>query len=461
MATRTPIPPRPAPGADPAVRLRPLQLMWARGFRFLFVLDAVALVAVMVATNLVRFGTPSDWPTYGLTHYLVGFAVVAALHLTVGYFAGLYVREPRLGYRAWLPRIVAVDLMAVLLAAGVFLAVGRQLMPRWNLVVLFVVGSLLLAANRRLSRFLARRRQGPPRVLLVGPPDDVDAARDHLRESDRAAVVVGSVPDGVDLLVSVRALDADEVLLMSSRSLADLYPEPLITLERDGVGVLQRVGAQETLLGLQSVREVGGMPFVKLRAHALPTHKAKLKRTLELVGVVALLPVLVPVLAAVALYVRAVAGRGVLFRQDRVGRDGRIFRMVKFRTMVPAAEEGLGAVLSRRGDPRVIGACQWLRDSRLDELPQVWNVLRGEMSVVGPRPERPELTARFAELIPGYGRRHELPPGLTGLAQVAGRYDTDPGFKLGHDLQYLVNWSPVLDLQILAKTFWVVISRRV
>ena len=98
---------------------------------------------------------------------------------------------------------------------------------------------------------------------------------------------------------------------------------------------------------------------------------------------------------------------------------------------------------------------------RLDELPQLWNVWRGEMSLVGPRPERPELTAQFEELIPGYTRRYEIPPGLTGLAQVHGRYDTDPEYKLGYDLQYLVNWSPVLDIEILVRTVWVVLARRI
>jgi len=87
-------------------------------------------------------------------------------------------------------------------------------------------------------------------------------------------------------------------------------------------------------------------------------------------------------------------------------------------------------------------------------------VLRGEMSVVGPRPERPELTAQYERLIPGYARRHGIPPGITGLAQISGRYHTDPEYKLGHDLQYLVNWSPVLDLQILARTLLVMLTRR-
>ena len=102
-----------------------------------------------------------------------------------------------------------------------------------------------------------------------------------------------------------------------------------------------------------------------------------------------------------------------------------------------------------------------MRSTRADELPQLWNVVTGDMSLVGPRPERPELVARIAAEVPGYERRHEVRPGLTGLAQVQGRYHTDASFKVGHDLQYLVNWSLALDVQIMVRTVWVVLARRV
>jgi len=120
-----------------------------------------------------------------------------------------------------------------------------------------------------------------------------------------------------------------------------------------------------------------------------------------------------------------------------------------------------GAVLATDHDPRVVPGLAWMRSTRADEIPQLWNVLKGDMSLVGPRPERPEMIASIAAQVPGYERRHELRPGLTGLAQVQGRYHTDAAFKLGHDLQYLVNWSLVLDIQILLRTIWVVLARRV
>jgi lipopolysaccharide/colanic/teichoic acid biosynthesis glycosyltransferase len=202
------------------------------------------------------------------------------------------------------------------------------------------------------------------------------------------------------------------------------------------------------------------MPFVRLRSHTLPSHKVKLKRLFDLVLLVAVSPIVIVVVGALALYVRVRAGAPVLYRQTRLGRDGRPFTLVKFRTMRPDAETN-GAVLATENDPRVVRGLSWMRGTRADELPQLWNVLRGDMSLVGPRPERPELVTDIAKLVPGYERRHELRPGLTGLAQVQGRYHTDAAFKVGHDLQYLVNWSLVLDVQIIVRTIWVVVARRV
>jgi lipopolysaccharide/colanic/teichoic acid biosynthesis glycosyltransferase len=234
----------------------------------------------------------------------------------------------------------------------------------------------------------------------------------------------------------------------------------MTTIEAGGVGFLQRVSARDTLLGLQAVREIAGMPFVPLLVHSFPSYKARLKRLFDLTLLVLTLPFTLAVLALLALYVLIRAGRPVLYHQTRIGKDGEPFAVVKFRTMRPDAEAD-GVRLASAADSRVIGGMRWLRETRGDELPQLWNVLRGQMSLVGPRPERPELTADIERAVSGWVRRHQLRPGLTGLAQIHGRYATNPEYKIGYDLQYLVNWSPVLDLQILVRTVWVVLSRRV
>jgi len=153
----------------------------------------------------------------------------------------------------------------------------------------------------------------------------------------------------------------------------------------------------------------------------------------------------------------------LLYRQERVGRGGEPFVMLKFRTMVPGAEEGAGAVWASRGDRRVTPMGRLLRPTRLDELPQCWNVLRGHMSVIGPRPERPEFIDELARELPFYRARHAIRPGITGWAQVQFDYGDcveDAKIKLEYDLYYVKHANPFLDLRILLKTLPVMIERR-
>ena len=427
-----------------------------RGFRYLYLIDAVTLLGLMAAITTARFGL--GWPTYPLSHYAVGFAIATGLHMAVYYFGGLYEYEQRLGRPPWLPRATMLTLLAVGADATVSLLSGRYLMPRANLVILAAAASLVVSFNRWLARRVRLRRFGRCRVLLMGDPADVESARRHLGDSEPAVEIAGQSDTPSDIAAVVDRTAATDLLLLSSQPLDVIYPEPLASLEGRQVGVYRRISPSDTLLGLQRTRQIGGMPFVALRAHALPACRLRFKRLLDLVYLLVLAPFAVPLMIAVALYVRLRAGPGVLYRQERVGLEGRTFVMLKFRTMMPDAER-TGPELALRNDPRIIEGVAWLRRTRLDELPQLWNVLVGEMSLVGPRAERPALVARLEEEIAGYGRRHDIPPGITGLAQTQGHYQTDAAYKLGHDLQYVVNWSPLLDWEIMVKSL-IVMARR-
>jgi len=162
-----------------------------------------------------------------------------------------------------------------------------------------------------------------------------------------------------------------------------------------------------------------------------------------------------PVLAVIALAIRITAGRPVLYAQERMGLDGRVFRMVKFRTMISDAEAESGPVWTVPDDPRRTRLGSFLRRTSLDEFPQFWNVLRGDMSLVGPRPERPIFIEQFRREIPGYMLRHKVKAGLTGWAQVHGwRGNTSLHERVEHDIYYIQNWSLGLDLRIILMTVW-------
>jgi len=429
------------------------------GFRWMYVADTVALFGAAMLISFVRWGT--NWPNYRFSAYLGGFAIVAAVHVTVAYFGGLYERDHRLGATSRLPRAASLTGIAVLIDAALSLGSDQFLMPRLNLLIFAIVAALALAFNRWLAQSMMTARFGRPRVLLVGSPDDIQLAEAHLDETDRDAIVVGRRSDTGSLATAVVDVGASDVLLLGGIELSEIYPSPLDGFEDKRIGVYHRLSPSDTLLGVKKTRQIAGMPFVALRSHAMPPSKARFKRLLDLLYLLIAIPLLLPLLAFVLLYTKLAAGGPVFYRQERLGRNGEPFSMIKIRTMFHGSEDETGPVLAERDDPRVIPSMAWMRKVRFDELPQVWNVVRGDMSLVGPRPERQELAEGFEMVIPGYGRRHDIRPGITGLAQVNGNYHTDPGFKLGHDLQYLVNWSPVFDLQIMFRTIYVVLTRRV
>lgn len=442
-------------------RVRAIKALNVRRIRLLHLADgAVIYLALVGLTAIVVLGRSGFDAWANMDRYSWSYALIALLHMAVFYFGGLYERERRIGRRPGLPRIVMLTWIASLLTGLVSWMLGEFLIPRSILIVFALVAPLLLVMTRWLSRWLRTRAEGHPRLLLVGNPASVKRAEDHFYDAEEAIIVAGDITTVDQLEKSVDHARATDVLLLESGFLSDLYTRSLARLEAAGVGVLQVVSAQDSLLGLRNVTEVGGIPFVCLSSHVLPASQARLKRYLDLSVLIVTLPITLPLMAFLTIYVGITVGRPLLFVQRRVGRDGELFPMMKFRSMQVNAESGTGPVQAAKSDPRVVPGMGWMRQTRLDELPQLWNVFRGQMSIVGPRPERPEETAQYDAVIPGYWRRHQVPPGITGLAQVRGYARTDPEYKLGHDLHYLANWSPVLDLQVMARTAWVIVSRR-
>jgi lipopolysaccharide/colanic/teichoic acid biosynthesis glycosyltransferase len=191
---------------------------------------------------------------------------------------------------------------------------------------------------------------------------------------------------------------------------------------------------------------------IPIAVSRLSPRELAVKRFVDVAVTLALLPVAIVVGAIAALLIRIGSPGPVLYRQVRVGFGGRHFVLYKLRTMVEDAEAREGATLPRLHDSRLTGVGRQLKALHLDELPQLWNVLKGDMSLVGPRPERPIFVARFASQIAGYERRHEVPVGLTGLAQLKGSHATVAEDKLVFDVAYASGWSIFFDLKLLART---------
>jgi Undecaprenyl-phosphate glucose phosphotransferase len=213
------------------------------------------------------------------------------------------------------------------------------------------------------------------------------------------------------------------------------------------------LGALATLRG--SVEEFDGLQIISLQSSPHAGWNAFLKRGLDLsLGATALV-IFAPLMLLIMLAIKCSSRGPILYRQERMGLDGRRFVMLKFRSMIDDAEKLTGPVWAAERDPRTTPLGRWLRRLNLDELPQLINVLRGEMSLVGPRPERPPLINEFRKSVPKYMLRHKVKAGMTGWAQINGwRGNTSLPSRIEYDLDYIENWSLWRDIKILARTLF-------
>ena len=219
----------------------------------------------------------------------------------------------------------------------------------------------------------------------------------------------------------------------------------------------------ESFLFLVPVQEINNDWFIRSQGFAMlhSSITVRLKRLSDILGALTLGLVSLPIIALTAITIKISSKGAILFSQTRVGMNGTHFTIYKFRTMIADAETQ-GAQWASEGDPRIIPFGHFFRKTRIDELPQIWNILKGEMSIVGPRPERPEFTKELAKEIPYYHLRHVIKPGLSGWAQVSYTYGAsteDSLKKLQYDLYYVKNYSLLLDLNIILRTILVTLKR--
>lgn len=264
-----------------------------------------------------------------------------------------------------------------------------------------------------------------------------------------------------DLPALLAAGRVDDILLVGSDdSWQTRLIDALAGTRPDHTSLLLLPGPFESLIGRMRYRWVHDLPLIEVVRETEWRINWPLKRLLDLVAGSLLLAAASPLMALCALAVRLTSPGGVLYRQTRVGRDKKLFTLYKFRTMGQDAEADSGEVLAQPGDPRLTAIGAFLRRFRLDEFPQLFNVLQGTMSLVGPRPERPGFVQKYLREVPGYAERFSLAPGLTGLAQVNGDYYSSPQNKLRYDLAYMANWSLWVDLSILLRTVKIVLASR-
>ena len=326
---------------------------------------------------------------------------------------------------------------------------SRQVGPRERLLL---VGTSAAAVTLAQELFERRQELGVEIVGFIDP----DPARVGAPVINPG--VIGTIEDIPSI---VRARRVDRVVVSLADARGKLPMDKLLEMKIDGVSFDHLASVYEEYTGKIAVENLRPSWFIFSPGFRKSRSLSASKRALDVLFAVVGLVVASPVMAVVAAAVRLTSPGPVLYHQQRVGRHGRIFTVHKFRSMRDDAEAETGPVwASKEGDVRVTPVGRWLRRTRLDELPQLWNVLKGDMSFVGPRPERPEFVTELTRQIPYYGQRHVVRPGVTGWAQVRYTYGAsveDALEKLQYDLFYIKNLSIALDLFIIFETVKTVI----
>jgi exopolysaccharide biosynthesis polyprenyl glycosylphosphotransferase len=392
------------------------------------------------------------------------------------YFLGLYEARALARPRDHVGALVAAATLQALLLVAVYFFRQDLLFPRSIFVVFAAADAALLVAWRRACRRLMGRYPRR-RVLIVG----TNAAAAEVIQTIRGQRwlgmdIVGAVAgDGAattargdvpvlgsrdDLPTLCAEHDVDEVIIASDVSWQDRLVDALSRWEGERARIYAVPSPYEILIGRPEHLHLHDIPLIEVIREPVAGAAGAVKRLFDLVLAVVLGIATGAVILLLALAIRLTSRGPVFYRQTRVGKQGRPFVMLKLRTMRDEAERATGPVLATANDPRITPFGRILRATRLDELPQLWNVLRGDMSFVGPRPERPEFVERFAREVHGYAERQKVRPGLTGYAQVNGEYHTSAATKLKYDLAYIYNRSLWLDFKILSETVKVMLTRR-
>ena len=444
---------------------------------FLVLIDTVTALASYYIGQYLRFG--------GL-QYAVDFwhgeSLQILLYLLVillsGYFCELYTADRSLARAELAARIaVSITIAFFVLAASFYAApdyaLGRGVLS-FSLLV-FGVMQYLLHRSCQLVHNLSRFSQ---KIMILGTGPLAEVIERIIPTSENNYVfagfiqpevgeptvapsrIVGNVQQIAEILGREKV---DKLVVSLTERRGTLPVRDLLTCKMRGVEIFDPPTFYEKVTGKLLVEDIHPSWFIYSSGFRITPFRRAWKRALDMLFSLVGILVVLPFLPLIALLVKVSSPGPVLFRQTRVGEAGKEFVLIKFRTMCDDAEKDTGPVWSCENDPRITRIGCLFRKMRIDEIPQLFNVLKGEMSFIGPRPERPEFVAKLSEKIPYYGERHSIKPGVTGWAQIKYPYgdtEEDALEKLRYDLYYIKNYSVVLDLMIVLGTIKVVLFGR-
>ena len=392
------------------------------------------------------------------TYFSALFLIIPGYLLLYSIFQ-LYMPRRVKSYRKELMDIIRANGIGFMTFILVLYFIKQEHFSRQMLCIFFFINISLEFASRYLIRTILwkMRKQGlnQKHILMIGESQMAEQYMDRLRENPKWGYqVFAHLKDEEKLERILEGNELDEVVIA-------LRAEDYGKLERI-VDVCEKAGVHTKMIpdfgNVISTRpyieDVQGIPVIHVRRVPLNIMRNRAaKRAVDLIGATVAIILFSPVMLLTALVVALTEEGSVIYRQERVGLHNQVFYMYKFRSMIMQDEEKEKAEWSTRNDPRITPVGKLIRRTSIDELPQLFNVLKGEMSLVGPRPERPQFVQKFRDEIPRYMVKHQVRPGLTGWAQVNGyRGDTSIRKRIDCDLYYIENWTVGLDFKILFLT---------
>ena len=451
--------------------------------RLQVVMDAVVVIVSYAFAWWLKFSSgfvDKEIGVLSFEFYMRALILIVPLYILLYYAFNLYTPKRVQGRRLEFSNIVLANTVGLLiLMAGFFLALSysEQLknFSRSMFIYFFMINIVLEEIERLKIRAFLRsiRKNGynQKHILLVGYSKAAEQYIDRIKQNPQWGynirgilddnIARGTMYKGVKVIGSVGNLSyilpenkLDEIAI--TLGLEEYYKLEKIVAECEKSGVHTKfIPDYGNIIPTRPYTEdLLGLPVINIRYVPLSnTFNALIKRLTDIIGSIICIIIFSPIMLTSAVLVKMTSKGPLIFKQERVGLHNKPFQMYKFRTMYVQTEEEERKGWTQKNDPRVTSVGRFLRKTSLDEFPQLFNVLKGDMSLVGPRPERPQYVEKFREEIPRYMIKHQVRPGMTGWAQVNGyRGDTSIRKRIEHDLYYIENWTLGLDIKILFLT---------
>lgn len=446
--------------------------------RLQVLIDAFVLLFSYVAAWVIKFQIiSSDDGALSLRTYMIALPITVLVYLGLYYLFSLYTPKRVQGRRLELWNIVKANTVGIALFLGVLYLIKMMHFSREMLFIFYVINICLEAIARNLIRYFLRsmRRKGYnlKHIVLVGYSRAAEEYIDRILENPQWGYKIRGILDdhieagteykGIKVLGKIDNLmiilpenRLDEIAITLGLSEYARLEEIVNLCEKSGVHTKFIPDYNQIISTKPYTEDILGLPVINIRHVPLTnTFYAAMKRVMDIAGAICAIILFSPIMMFSVIMIKLTSPGPLIFKQERVGLHNHTFMMYKFRSMDVQPPEKEKTKWTVKDDPRVTNFGKFMRKTSIDELPQLFNVLKGEMSLVGPRPERPFFVEKFKEEIPRYMIKHQVRPGLTGWAQVNGyRGNTSIRKRIEYDLYYIENWTLGLDVKILFLTIF-------